>query len=74
LQVIDAVGEVTGQRPPTRDAPRRAGDPATLVASSARIRAQLGWKPEFPTLQQIVSTAWDWHRTHPDGYGSSGSQ
>jgi len=71
LQVIDTVGKVTGQRPPSRDAPRRAGDPATLVASSDRIRAQLGWKPEFPTLEKIVSTAWEWHRTHPDGYGTS---
>ena len=71
LQVIDTVGQVTGKRPPTREAPRRAGDPATLVASSDRIRSRLGWKPEFPQLEQIVSTAWDWHRTHPDGYGSS---
>jgi len=44
-----------------------------LVASSDRIRARLGWKPEFQTLTQIVSTAWEWHRTHPDGFGSSGS-
>lgn len=73
LQVIDTVGKVTGQRPPTRDAPRRPGDPATLVASSDRIRARLGWKPEFQTLTQIVSTAWEWHRTHPDGFGRSGS-
>jgi UDP-glucose 4-epimerase len=71
LQVVDAVGEVTGRRPPTRDAPRRAGDPATLVASSDRIRRKLGWKPEFPALEQIVSTAWNWHREHPDGYPSS---
>jgi len=70
LQVIDTVGKVSGQRPPTRQAPRRSGDPATLVASSERIRARLGWEPEFPTLEQIVSTAWDWHRTHPDGYAS----
>ncbi len=69
LQVIDTVERVTGQRPPTREAPRRPGDPATLVASAERIRARLGWKPEFPTLEQIVSTAWDWHRTHPEGYG-----
>lgn len=73
LQVIDTVGMVTGQRPSTREAPRRPGDPATLVASSDRIRARLGWKPKFPTLEQIVSTAWEWHRTHPDGFGSSKS-
>ncbi len=70
LQVIDTVGKVTGRRPPTRSAPRRAGDPATLVASSDRIRERLGWKPDFPTLEQIVSTAWEWHRTHPGGYGA----
>jgi len=73
LQVVDTVGQVTGQRPPTRDAPRRPGDPATLVASSERIRTRLGWKPDFPTLEQIVSTAWEWHRTHPDGFGNSRS-
>ncbi|NIM01087.1 MAG: UDP-glucose 4-epimerase GalE, partial [Acidobacteria bacterium] len=66
LEVIDAVGKVTGQRPATVDAPRRAGDPATLVASSDRIRQRLGWNPEFPALEEIVSTAWEWHRTHPD--------
>jgi UDP-glucose 4-epimerase len=72
LQVIDAVGRITGTRPATRHAERRAGDPASLVASSARIVKRLGWKPEFPTLDEIVQTAWDWHREHPDGYPGTG--
>ena len=67
-QVIDTIAEVTGQRCPTRSAPRRAGDPATLVASSDRIVERLGWRPEFPNLEQIVQTAWNWHRRHPHGF------
>jgi len=69
LQVVESVGRVTGKRPPTRFAPRRAGDPATLVASSDKIRGALGWEPEFPELDAIISTAWNWHRTRPGGYG-----
>jgi UDP-glucose 4-epimerase len=67
-QVIDTVGRVTGTEVPTIDAPRRAGDPATLVASSRRARERLGWEPRFPTLDEIVETAWNWHRHHPRGY------
>lgn len=67
-QVADAVEAVTGRRPPTRPAPRRPGDPATLVASATRITKRLGWRPEFPTLDSIIRTAWGWHRTHPRGY------
>ena len=51
------------------EAPRRAGDPAVLVASSDRARAELGWKPEKPELEAMISDAWDWMRSHPDGYG-----
>ena len=71
-EVIDAVERVTGTRPPTRPAPRRAGDPPSLVASSSRARETLGWEPEFPSLERIVETAWNWHRTHPAGYASTG--
>jgi UDP-glucose 4-epimerase len=67
-EVVDAVERVTGRRPPTISAPRRAGDPATLVASSERIRAELGWNPAFPSLERIVQSAWQWHSTHPKGY------
>ncbi len=69
LDVVDAVARIAGARPKTVAAPRRAGDPATLVASSAKARAALGWTPRFPTIDAIVRTAWDWHRKHPDGYG-----
>ncbi len=69
-QVVDTVEQVTGVRPPTRPAPRRPGDPATLVASSERITRRLGWSPSFPKLEQIVRTAWHWHRSHPAGYAT----
>lgn len=69
-EVCDAVARVCGCPPATRSAPRRAGDPARLVASSDRVREDLGWKPEFPELESIVQTAWDWHRENPEGYGS----
>jgi len=69
-EVVDTIEHVTGKRPPTRAAPRRAGDPAVLVASSDRIAEQLGWRAEFPALEQIVQTAWDWHRSHPRGYAT----
>ncbi len=69
-QVVDTAARVAGQRPPTAPAPRRAGDPAVLVASSERIIQHLGWEPEFPELEQIVRTAWNWHQAHPHGYAS----
>jgi UDP-glucose 4-epimerase len=67
-QVIDAVTRVTGSAPPTRTAPRRPGDPAALVASSARAAERLGWAPRFAELDRIVDTAWRWHVAHPRGY------
>jgi UDP-glucose 4-epimerase len=48
--------------------PRRPGDPPVLIASSARIRAELGWTPRFPDLETIIATAWTWRQAHPDGY------
>jgi UDP-glucose 4-epimerase len=48
--------------------PRRAGDPAVLVASSARIKSELGWSPQFQDLRLIVESAWAWMQEHPDGY------
>jgi len=68
-EVIESAARVTGRRIPTKEGPRRAGDPPTLVASSARIQRDLGWKPRFPELDRIVETAWRWHAAHPDGYG-----
>lgn len=68
LEVIAAVERVSGRKVPYRIAPRRLGDPAVLVASSALIRAQTGWTPRFPNLNDIVRTAFDWRLAHPDGY------
>jgi UDP-glucose 4-epimerase len=67
-EVVVATREVTGQPIPTQIAPRRPGDPATLVASSDRIRHELGWEPRFPDLRDIIESAWRWTQAHPNGY------
>lgn len=67
-QVIDVCREVTGHAIPVQMGERRPGDPAVLVASAERARQELGWQPQSPDLHAIVSTAWNWHRTHPTGY------
>lgn len=68
-QVIAAARKITGHPIPAAAAPRRAGDPSTLVASSAAARRELGWAPRFADLEAIVASAWQWHRAHPHGYG-----
>ncbi|MBA3726120.1 MAG: UDP-glucose 4-epimerase GalE [Armatimonadetes bacterium] len=67
-QVIETVRKVTGHALLYANADRRAGDPATLVASSAKIRDELGWTPRYPDLETMVATAWSWRRAHPGGY------
>ena len=67
-QVIDAARKVTGRPIKSVEAARRPGDPAVLVASSEKIRRELHWKPKHPNLEEIVSSAWEWSQTHPDGY------
>jgi len=67
-QVIDACGEVTGQDIPAKIAPRRPGDPPRLVAACEKARSELDWQPRLPYLKEMVAHAWDWHRSHPDGY------
>ncbi len=67
-EVIETVREVTGMKVETVETPRRAGDPARLVAGSEKIKKELGWKPKYPDLSSIVNTAWQWHRKHPKGY------
>jgi UDP-glucose 4-epimerase len=67
-QVIETAREITGHAIPASIGPRRPGDPATLVASSEKIRRELGWQPRYPSLRQIIASAWAWHRTHPRGY------
>lgn len=62
LEVIEAARRVTGADVAFERAPRRAGDPAVLVASSTRAREQLGWQPEYTDIASIIETAWQWHR------------
>jgi len=66
-QVLDAVARTLGREVPSEPAPRRPGDPAVLVASAARARAELGWQPEAG-LDEIIASAWDWRQRHPHGY------
>ncbi len=68
-EVVEAASRVTGRSIEAVEAPRRAGDPAALVASSEKIRADLGWRPEKPGLETMISDAWAWMRDHPKGYG-----
>lgn len=67
-QVISTCEKITGQRIPAVEKPRRPGDPPKLVASADKAMRELGWRPKFPKLEEIVATAWEWHRQHPDGY------
>jgi UDP-glucose 4-epimerase len=67
-EVIAAVAAVTGKKVPVVEAARRAGDPAVLVASAEKIGRELGWAPRHADLHAIVETAWNWHRTHPNGF------
>ena len=67
-EVIETARRVTGKEIPVRIGPRRPGDPAVLIASSDRIKGDLGWAPQFQDLGLIVESAWRWMLAHPDGY------
>jgi UDP-glucose-4-epimerase GalE len=67
-EVIRCAEELTGKPVPVKAAPRRPGDPPSLVASPARIQADLGWTPRYTDLRPIMETAWNWHRSHPRGF------
>jgi UDP-glucose 4-epimerase len=67
-EVIDTARKVTGREIPARIAPRRAGDPAVLIASSEKIKHDLGWQPKFQDVSLIVQSAWDWLQAHRNGY------
>lgn len=69
-EVIDAAREVTGHPIPVSVTPRRAGDPARLTASNQKAKEILGWNPQKGDVKEIVSSAWKWHSSHPDGYES----
>jgi UDP-glucose 4-epimerase len=68
-EVIDTVGKVTGRKINIVEKPRRPGDPPRLVASSEKIQRELGWKPQFQSLDAIIESAWKWHQKFPNGYG-----
>ena len=67
-EVIETARKVTGHPIPVKDAERRAGDPAQLIASSEKAKKVLGWKPEHDSLEEIIASAWNWHKNHPNGY------
>jgi UDP-glucose 4-epimerase len=69
-EVIDTSRKVTGHPIPVVESPRRAGDSPRLVASSSKISRELGWKPKHTDLQDIISSAWEWQKSHPKGYKS----
>lgn len=74
LEIIEIARRVTGFAIPAMEAQRRPGDPARLVASSEKIRKELGWKPRFEDPERMIETAWNWHRTHPKGFAGNRKQ
>ena len=71
-EVIDTASQVSGRPIAVKELERRAGDSARLVASSEKIRRELGWKPKHDSIKDIIASAWEWHSTHPNGYDKSG--
>ena len=69
-ELLETARAVTGHAIPTRVEQRRPGDPAILIASSEKIRRELGWEPRYPDLRAIIESAWKWHQAHPVGYPS----
>ena len=67
-QIVELARKVTGHPIPVREMPRRAGDPAVLIASSDKIRRLLGWNPQHSDVESIIASAWQWHKSHPRGY------
>lgn len=67
-EVIATCERISGAKIPVVEQPRRPGDPPRLVASATKAHQELGWKPRFPSLEDIVRTAWSWHQKHPGGY------
>ncbi len=67
-EVIEMTRKVTGKDIPEKVEPRRAGDPSVLIASSEKIIKELGWQPQYNTLEKIIDSAWQWHKNHPNGF------
>ena len=70
MEVLGACEDVVGRPIPHEVVGRRPGDPAVLIASSEKLRRELGWMPRYPEVRDIVATAWEWSRRHPEGYRS----
>ncbi len=70
LEVIETARAITGHPIPVLAGARRPGDPAVLIASSDKIRRELGWEPRYPDLRAIIESAWRWHVQHPNGYAA----
>src|SRR5436309_13129420 len=68
-EVIAACRKITGRKIDTVEKPRRPGDPPGLIASSEKIKRELGWEPQFQSLDRIIESAWKWHQKFPEGYG-----
>ncbi|MGH2582727.1 MAG: UDP-glucose 4-epimerase GalE [Anaerolineales bacterium] len=68
LEVVEMARRVTGHAIPSVETPRRPGDAPRLVASAEKIKKELGWEAKHSGLEEIISSAWDWHRAHPNGY------
>ena len=67
-EVVETARKVTGHPISAKEEPRRAGDPSMLIASSAKAKEVLGWNPQYADLETIIDTAWNWHKSHPNGY------
>ena len=68
LEILEAARKVTGLDIPYTIGPRRGGDPDSLVADSSKARKVLGWKPKHENVDDVIATAWNWHKSHPKGY------
>ncbi|MFZ1702249.1 MAG: UDP-glucose 4-epimerase GalE [Pyrinomonadaceae bacterium] len=68
LEVVEAARRITGMPITVKNEPRRPGDPSRLVADAAKAKAVLGWKPDFPLIDSIIESAWEWHRSNANGY------
>jgi len=67
-EIVEAAREVTGREIPAKIEGRRPGDPAILVASSDKLQRELGWRPRYTAIRDIIKSAWEWHLSHPSGY------
>ena len=68
-EIIATCEKVTGKSIAVVEKPRRPGDPPLLIAASEKIKSELGWKPQYQSIEKIIESAWAWHTKHPNGYG-----